>query len=178
VKVTVAIVTYKRAWALPYSLSSITEQVRQPDEVLIVLKPSGDGSEEVISKYSSKLPIRVVIQQRGNFVDAIQMALDNAESDLLIFMDDDAVAEPQFIQKYVNLFSTLPNAGGISGDVYKAYLNNGLRKTNERSFKAPTRKVIYRAPLPEYIDYVEWISRSGFMGAREAPLMVPLKVPF
>ncbi|MFB6470595.1 MAG: glycosyltransferase family 2 protein [Vulcanisaeta sp. AZ3] len=96
-KVTVAIVTYKRAWALPYSLSSITEQVRQPDEVLIVLKPSGDGSEEVISKYSSKLPIRVVIQQRGNFVDAIQMALDNAGSDLLIFMDDDAVTEPQFI---------------------------------------------------------------------------------
>ena len=48
-KVSVAIVTYRRAWALPYSLSSIASQTRRPDEVIIVLKPSGDGSEEVIS---------------------------------------------------------------------------------------------------------------------------------
>jgi len=45
VKVTVAMVTYRRAWALPHSLASIAGQTRKPDEVLIVLKPSGDGSE-------------------------------------------------------------------------------------------------------------------------------------
>ncbi|MCC6042362.1 MAG: glycosyltransferase [Candidatus Verstraetearchaeota archaeon] len=47
-KVSVVIVTYRRAWALPYPLSSIASQTRKPDEVIVVLKPSGDGSEEII----------------------------------------------------------------------------------------------------------------------------------
>jgi glycosyltransferase involved in cell wall biosynthesis len=132
VKVTVAIVTYKRAWALPYSLSSIAEQTRPPDEVVIVLKPSGDGSEEVIAKYSEKLPIRTIIQREGNFTDAVQMAIDNARGDSLIFIDDDAVAEPQLVEKYLRLFSAMPDAGGISGEAYTAYLDNGLKKTYEK----------------------------------------------
>jgi GT2 family glycosyltransferase len=41
VKVSVVIVTYKRAWALPYSLSSIASQTRKADEVIVVIKPSG-----------------------------------------------------------------------------------------------------------------------------------------
>jgi glycosyltransferase involved in cell wall biosynthesis len=39
VKVAVAMVTYRRA--LPYLLTSVASQTRKPDEVLIVLKPSG-----------------------------------------------------------------------------------------------------------------------------------------
>ena len=64
-KVTVAMVTYRRAWALPHSLASIVNQTRKPDEVVIVLKPSGDGSEEVIKSFSSQLPIKLVVQGRG-----------------------------------------------------------------------------------------------------------------
>ncbi len=37
---TVAIVTYRRVW-MPHSLASIVNQTRKPDEVVIVLKPSG-----------------------------------------------------------------------------------------------------------------------------------------
>jgi len=65
VKVTVAIVTYRRAWALPHSLASIANQTRKPDEVVIVLKPSGDSSEEVIRSFSSQLPIKLVVQVKG-----------------------------------------------------------------------------------------------------------------
>lgn len=64
-KVTVAIVTYRRAWALPHYLASIANQTRKPDEVVIVLKPSGDSSEEVIRSFSSQLPIKLVVQVKG-----------------------------------------------------------------------------------------------------------------
>ncbi len=60
-EVTVAMVTYRRVWALPHSLASIANQTRKPDEVLVVLRPSGDGSEEVIEKFSSQLPIRLIL---------------------------------------------------------------------------------------------------------------------
>jgi GT2 family glycosyltransferase len=65
VKVTVAIVTYRWAWALPHSLASIVNQTKKPEDVVIALKPSGDGSEEVIRSLSSQLPIKLVVQVRG-----------------------------------------------------------------------------------------------------------------
>jgi len=167
-KVSVVIVTYRRAWALPYSLSSIASQTRKPDEVIVVLKPSGDGSEEIISKFSSLLPIKLLIQRQGNFTDAYQMAIDCAAGDLVLFIDDDAVAEERWIEKYLQLFEELPNAGGMSGVTYKAYIeNNALRKTSEIFYHdIPTKRVFYREPLPEYHDYVCWISKSGFMGRK------------
>ncbi len=169
-KVTVAILTYRRAWALPHSLASIANQTRKPDEVVIVLKPSGDGSEDVIRSFSSQLPIKLVVQERGNFTDAVQMAIDNAKGDVILFLDDDAIAEERWVEKYENLFNSLPNVGGISGVIYKAYIENGrFVKTYEPYDEKPPRNVFYRKPLPEYLNYYGWISRSGFLGAKTPP---------
>ena len=170
-KITIAIVTYRRAWALPYSLASLANQTRKPDEVLIVLKPSGDGSEEVIKKFSSQLPIRLIIQEEGNCSYAYQLAIDNANSDLILFIDDDAVAEERWVEKYMELFNTLPRAGGISGTTLKAHLRDGgIVKSQEEFYEiVTTRLTFYRKPLPEYSDYIGWISKSGYMGMKKPP---------
>ncbi len=170
-EVTVAMVTYRRAWALPHSLASIASQTRKPDEVVIVLKPSGDGSEEVIRGFSSQLPIKLVVQEKGNFTDAIQMAIDNARRDIIQFLDDDAVAEERWVEKYENLFNSLPNVGGISGATYKAYVEGGRVVKTYDCFcdEKPTKNAFYRKPLTEYVNYYGWIARSGFMGAKAPP---------
>jgi glycosyltransferase involved in cell wall biosynthesis len=169
-KVSAAIVTYRRAWALPYSLSSIASQTRKPDEVIIVLKPSGDGSEEVISNFSSQLPIKLVIQGKGNCAQAYQIVIDSASGDIILFIDDDAVAEERWVEKYVELFESFPDAGGIGGPTYIAYLNNNvLVKTRLHLPPKPTRKTFYREPLPELSDYVSWLSISGFGGLKDVP---------
>jgi glycosyltransferase involved in cell wall biosynthesis len=154
VKVTVAIVMYRRAWALPHSLASIVNQTRKPEDVVIVLKPSGDGSEEVIRSFSTQLPIELVVQGRGNFTDAVQMAIDNAKGDVILFLDDDAVAEERWVEKYENLFNPLPNVGGISGVTYKAYIESGIVvKTYEPFYDETTpRNAFYRKPLTEYVN--------------------------
>lgn len=137
-KVSVVIVTYKGAWALPHSLSSLVSQTKAPGEVVIVLKPSGDGSEKIISKFSQYLPVKLLVQREGNVVQAYQMAIDNASYDIILFLDDDAFAEEKWIEKYINLFETLPNAGGIWEDVYVALLNkNSLMRTRVLFNKPP-----------------------------------------
>ena len=78
--------TYRRAWALPHSLASIVNQTKKPEDVVIVLKPSGDGNEEVIRSFSTQLPIKLVVQGRGNFTDAVQMAIDNAGGDVILLL--------------------------------------------------------------------------------------------
>jgi glycosyltransferase involved in cell wall biosynthesis len=156
VKVTVAMVTYRRrAWALPYSLTSIANQTRKPEDVVIVLKPSGDGSEEVMRSFSTQLPIKLVVQERGNFTNAVQMAIDNAKGNVILFLDDDAVAEERWGEKYENLFNSLPNVGGISGKSHKAYIKSGkVVKTHEPFYdEKPPRNAFHRKPLPEYVNY-------------------------
>ncbi|MBP1448906.1 MAG: glycosyltransferase family 2 protein [Thermoproteus sp.] len=174
-KITVAIVTYKRAWSLPYCLDSLTKQTRRPDEVLVVLKPSGDGSEEVIRKFSDELPIRLMVQREGNFTDAVAMAYRNAEGELILYIDDDAIAHPEFVERYEALFRKLDKAGGITGLGYTALMDGQLKLINEtqrstyttigrrRKFLASLSK-LHRKPLPEYADYCEWLSTSGLLG--------------
>jgi len=103
VKVTVAIVTYRWARALPCSLTSVASQTRKPEEEVIALKPSGNSSEEVMRSFSSQLPIKLVAQGRGNFTNAVQMAIDNAKGNVILFLDDNAVAEKRWVEKYENL---------------------------------------------------------------------------
>ena len=154
-KVTAALVTYRWARALPYSLTSVDSQTRKPEEVVIALKPSGDGNEEVMRSFSSQLPIKLVVQERGDFTDAVQMAIDNAEGGVILFLDDDAVAEERWVEKYENLFNSLPNVGGIGGKSHKAYIESGnVVKTHEPFYdEKPPRNAFYRKPLPEYVNY-------------------------
>jgi len=156
---------------LPHYLASIVNQTRKPDEVVIVLKPSGDGCEEVMRSFSTQLPIKHVVQVRGNFTDAEQMAIDNAKGDVILFLDDDAVAEERWVEKYENLFNSLPNVSGIGGVTYKAYIESGkVVKTYEPFYdEKPPTTAFYRKPLPEYVNYYGWIAHSGFMGAKAPP---------
>jgi len=153
-KVTVAMVTYRRARALPYSLTSVDSQTRKPEEEVIALKPSGDSSEEVIRSFSTQLPIKLVVQVRRNFTDAVQMVIDNAKGDVILFLDDDAVAEKRWVKKYENLYNSPPNVGGISGGTYKAYIESGkVIKTYEPFYdEKPPRNAFYRKPLTEYVN--------------------------
>jgi glycosyltransferase involved in cell wall biosynthesis len=148
-------------------LQSLLRQTVFPDEVLIIWKPSpGDYSDRIIKQYEDKLPIRFVIQLRGGFIDALNLAIRLSSGDLTIFIDDDAIAHSQWIERYVKFFNEYPNAGGVSGLTLKAYYKNGVVKlTNQVDWIASAPPLIRsRAPLEEYKKYVVWISRSGFVG--------------
>ncbi|MEM4699540.1 MAG: glycosyltransferase family 2 protein, partial [Candidatus Nezhaarchaeales archaeon] len=164
--ISVVIVTYKRGWALPFSLHSLVNQTYPPDEVVMVLKPSNDGSEEVIKNFSRDLNINLIIQRKGNVTDAYSLGIDGAHGDIIMFLDDDAIAEEHWIQKYLDLFKTLPNAGGIGGTVYKAFVSKSgqVLKTNQKFYKdrATVKGLHRREPLPILKEYDEFISISSF----------------
>jgi len=167
-KVSVAIVTYKRAWALSYSLSSLAAQVRPPDEVVVVLKPSGDGSEDIVERFAKSLPVRLVVQRDGGPATAYALAIGEARGDLLLFIDDDAVAHEEWTARYEALFSRLKDAGGVSGVVYKAVLDGGRLVKTQEPFYDPsyTRPGPHREPLPEFSGYCGWVAKSGFMAKK------------
>ena len=51
--VTVVIPTYKRADILPHLLSALKRQTYQNFDLVVVVKPSGDGTEELLKQEST-----------------------------------------------------------------------------------------------------------------------------
>jgi len=113
-RISVAIPTYRRAWSLPMALDSLLRQSRRPDEVLVVLKPSGDGSEEVLRRYEGDLPLRVAVQRWGNFAVAVEMGIRLSRGDVVLFLDDDVVLNPGWWEE-ARAYAGEPRVGLIWG---------------------------------------------------------------
>jgi glycosyltransferase involved in cell wall biosynthesis len=148
---------------LPYSLYSLKEQTHLPEEIVIILKPSNDKSENVINKFSRDLNIKLIIQNRGNITDAVSMGIKASHGNLILFLDDDAIAEKFWVEKYLRLFKTFPLAGGFTGLTYKAFkIKDRIIKTEENFYEEkPTKIWLHRMPLDIYKDYEEFVSDSG-----------------
>jgi len=136
--------------------------------VVVVLKPSGDGSERVIEDWSRRLPIKLVTQARGNVAEAVEIGLRSSSCNYVLFVDDDAIPREDWVERYAKLFERLPDAGGIGGLTYKAFLRGGsVELVNEEFYpEAATVSWPHRRPLPGFEGYCEWLSASGLPGAR------------
>ncbi|MCS7135142.1 MAG: glycosyltransferase family 2 protein [Candidatus Aenigmarchaeota archaeon] len=167
ISTSVVISSYKRAWALRYSLESLVRQIIPPDEVVIVLKPSRDGSEDVIKEFSKELPIKLIIQKGGFVAEAEEIGIRSSSGKIIVFLDDDAIAEERLLVKYIELFEKHKDAGGIGGIILKAQLMSGkLKKYDEPYFPSKPQHQInihqYCRPLSIFNGYYGWISKSGF----------------
>jgi glycosyltransferase involved in cell wall biosynthesis len=170
--VTILIPTYKRAHLIGYVLDALTTQTYGNFEVLVVLKPSGDETERVVKEYSTKLQTKLILQTNGYVLDALNLGFKNAKGQIIIFLDDDAIPPPDFVQSHVESYQ-LPNVGGVAGDVLLARLDDKkicklenepsdlLFKSIRTSFAAKIALKVWNAPLEGLEDYLFYISKAG-----------------
>ncbi len=111
--------TYKRAHLLGYVLDGLANQSYKNFEVLVVVKPSGDGTDEVVTRYSDRLILKLIKQRHGGFLDALNLGLEHVTGQIILFLDDDAIPFPELVQGHVDSYG-IPNVGGVSGDVLEA----------------------------------------------------------
>lgn len=170
--VSVLIATYKRAHLLNYVLGALTNQTYRNFEVLIILKPSGDGTEDVVKKYNRSLRIKLILQTKEGILDALNLGLENVCGDIIAFCDDDAIPFPDWIETYVETY-TLPNVGGVAGNVIpvlmageRVILTKG--KSSEiipeiEPFMPTIARKLWSCPLEGLEDYLVYISKAGIV---------------
>lgn len=163
--------TYRRGELLRYCLEGLSKQTIIPDEIIIVLKPSGDKSEQIIKEFENMLPIKLIMQDHGGFVQAVALGIRHSANEITLFIDDDAIARHDWIQKYISLFNEIEDAGAVGGLIYKSKLINYKPIFIDEPFDSdvPTATVRYRKPLKEFEEYCGWITRAGIMGRRICP---------
>lgn len=126
-KISVVICTYNRCVYINDAMESLYRQTlpHEQFEVIIVNNNSSDQTEQVCKDYlASHTDANFYYmnegQQGASF--ARNTGAAHAQSPLLCFMDDDAIADSNYLEKIVQFFQAYPDAGGLGGRIIPRYI--------------------------------------------------------
>jgi glycosyltransferase involved in cell wall biosynthesis len=102
---TIAVCTYNRASLLPRALDSISSQAHtcRDLEILVVDNGSTDQTRELVTARQLQDPsLRYVVEPTAGIAHARNRAMQEARGEYLGFLDDDAWAEPGWIENLLH----------------------------------------------------------------------------
>lgn len=121
IQISVAICTLNRAGYLRKALQSLSKQTLDTDlyEVLVVDNNSTDQTKEVATEDFSHLPnLRYLFEPILGLSQARNTAWKQASGEYIAYLDDDAIASPQWLETILEIFNTRkPQPGCVGGKV-------------------------------------------------------------
>lgn len=117
-KITVAICTHDRAKYLTKALESIRKQSlsKEAFEVVAVDNASTDSTASVVEQAKSTLPnLRYVFEPNLGLSKARNRALAEATGLYIAYLDDDAIASPQWLDRLLTAFETIRPPPAVVG---------------------------------------------------------------
>jgi len=105
--VTVVICTWNRARLLDQTLARLRDQTVPPGvgwELIVVNNNCTDDTDAVVGKYAGPLPVRLVHEPRPGKVHALNAAVRAAAGRVLMFTDDDALVQPEWMTETLAAF--------------------------------------------------------------------------
>lgn len=117
--VTVIIPTKNRASDLVIAVRSVLEQTVGPAQLVIVDQSNDETSfKKVTSELAGVTRVRLDYIRDTSITGltaARNCAIEHAVGDIWLFLDDDVILEPEFIERLLEAYADHPDAGGISG---------------------------------------------------------------
>lgn len=125
--ISIVICTYNRAQYLPEALDSLQKQTVESSrfEVIIVNNNSTDNTDEVCQQYMASypnFPIKYVNEDHQGASFARNTGAALARGEYLCFMDDDAIANVNYVDTILQFFHNYPDAGGLGGRIIPRYI--------------------------------------------------------
>lgn len=111
-KISVVINTVNRAEFIGNTLEALKYQTFKNFEVIVVNGPSTDNTKEIVLKYPVKYYETVY-----NLSISRNVGISNASGDIIAFIDDDAIPEPEWLEQILEAYSS-DKTGAAGGKVY------------------------------------------------------------
>jgi len=113
---TVAIATCGRPGHLLRAIGSLGRQETPPDEVLVVRWSEDRPTHEALREASGSVAARIreLATRANSLVAKTNLALAEASGDVVCFLDDDAVADADWLSRIVAHYAD-PSVGGVGG---------------------------------------------------------------
>lgn len=148
------ICTYRRPQPIRRVLEAITRQTRVPNEIVIVDGSPGEETEKVVKMLQCReiLPslryFRVPPEHRG-LTRQRNYGIARANGEIIAFLDDDTVPEPDYFEELLTCFVRHPDALGIGGFIV----------SDELQWKQVDGK---RPPSLSVLRWGDWERREDF----------------
>lgn len=131
----IVIPSYNGAGRIDSVLSSLVKQTHPPDEVIVVIDGSQDNTETVVSSFSGRLSgLRVIWQENAGRAGAKNRGAQEASGDLLLFLDDDMIADQSLIERHLLHHAQVP-ASILTGHCVLARSDSPGEFTKYRNWK-------------------------------------------
>lgn len=161
--VSVVIPSYNRPDFLRRAILSITRQTCLPTELVVVLRESDFASHQIVSdtkKCVGELPIRVASVTEPGFLPPIYKGAEEVTGDIVAFMDDDAEAHQNWLEKLLLHYDD-PMVGGVGGR-YVNYFDG------KKAYYPPAKKV----------GHITWFGKPIGNQYRDTTFLRPRDVQF
>ncbi len=125
-KLSVVICTYNREKYLYNVLKSIVENdfpVAQY-EIVLVNNNSKDNTEAICKQFAADFPhveFHYFVETKQGLSHARNRGIQEAQGDIIIYVDDDAVVNKEYLQTYWEFFTAHPEAYAAGGPVVPQY---------------------------------------------------------
>ena len=120
-KVSVLVPTFKRAAYLEKCLISLFNQKRLPDEIISITVRGDTDTHNLIERFRQEgikgEIIKEVLIDKANIVYAENQGLASAVGDIICFIDDDATAFDDWIERILKHYEADSSIGGVGGPV-------------------------------------------------------------
>lgn len=112
--ISVVVVAKEADNIIKHLFSSLSEQERKPDEVLIIVDNLDDNTLKMVGFPSS---VRVVLNEKGGLGAARNKGLIEAQGDYVVFIDADAFADSGLLKSVEKFFSEKPSVVAQAGPI-------------------------------------------------------------
>jgi GT2 family glycosyltransferase len=108
----VIIVTWNRPDYMRRCLTQLRAQEPQPDQIVVVDASPDDRTRKIVEEFPGVLYL-FNAQGRGNTPHSRNVGILASEGDVLIFLDDDAFAHPDWFKNLMAAYGDDPGVGGV-----------------------------------------------------------------
>ncbi len=113
--ISVGICTYKRPALLKRVLDSLLSQTRIPDEIIVFDSSENDETKKTVISISSPTIRYHHTETRTILPKGRNEIIKKCSSDILTFLDDDAIPKNRFIETVLSSFGSFGDVGGVTG---------------------------------------------------------------
>ncbi len=110
----VAVVTYERPAYVARCLDHLLAQTVPPDQIIVVDSSKGDDTARLVVDRYPTVRYEVCPSGRGATATARNLSYTLTSGEVLAFVDDDAFAEPHWLERLLPYFDD-PSVGGVGG---------------------------------------------------------------
>lgn len=141
---TVIICTYNRAKYIGPLLESLAVNIlpKSEYEILLVDNNCKDNTRDICEHFAAAHPditFRYVVEREQGLSAARNCGIREAKGDTIVYVDDDALVDPNYLQDYVNYFVAHPEVMALGGPIEPLY------ETAEPAWMSPYTKALLTA---------------------------------